>query len=126
MMFITITMKETTLLLMGIMTIIQTHTYITVRSLITNIIMTLTHTMDITINLIAHSILNKYSIMMEELYANFHQAIAVVADILFLSMVQNPMLDISIQFVKSILSQVAAAPVHQFARTACSLSMCII
>ena len=126
MMYITITMKETTLLLMGIMTIIQTHTCITVRSLITNIIMTLTLTMDTTINLIAHNILNKFSTTMEELSANFHQATVVEVGTLFLSMVQNHMQDISIQFVKSTLNQAAAALAHQFVHMVCLLSMCII
>ena len=124
--FITIIMEKTTLRSMSITTIIQTHTCTTKWSLIINIIMTLTLTMDTTINLIAHSILNKSSTTMEELYANFHQAIAVVVGTPFLSMVLNPTQDISIQFVKNTSNQVVAALVPQFAHTVCSLSMCTI
>lgn len=124
--FITITMEKTTLRSMSITTIIQTHTCTTKWSLIINIIMTLTLTMDTTINLIAHSILNKSSTTMEELFVNFHQAIAVVVGTPFLSMVLNLTQDISIQFVKSTSNQVVAALVPQFAHTVCSLSMCTI
>ena len=111
---------------MSIMIIIQIHTCTTVRSLITNIIMTLTLTMDTMINLIAHNTLNKSSITMEELFANFHQVIVAEVGTLFLSMVLNLTQGISIQFVKIISNQVAAALARQFVHTVCSLSMCII